>query len=83
MYLFPVILCLIYVVVWGAALLAGGGEGGPVLSVLVVFSPGGLPEWGHLGKLGLGSGCCGPFGCPVCFVRRSVSGSTIVLEGIV
>ena len=38
---------------------------------------------GHLGKLGLGSGCSGHFGCPVGFVRRSVSGNTIVLEGIV
>ena len=47
-----------------------------LLSVLVV-SPGGLPEWGHDCKLGLGSGCSGYFGYPVGFVRRSVSGSTI------
>ena len=51
--------------------------------VPVSVSPGGLPEWGHLSKLGLGSGCSGPFGCPVGFVRRSVSRGTIVLEGIV
>ena len=31
---------------------------------------------GHLSKLGLGSGCSGPFGCPVGFIWRSVSGST-------
>ena len=36
---------------------------------------------GHLSKLGLGAGCSGPFGWPVGFVRRSVSGSTIVLGG--
>ena len=50
---------------------------------MVVVIPGGLPERGHLSKLGLGSGCSGPCGCSVVFVRRSVSGSTIVLEGIV
>ena len=78
--MFPVILCLISVVV-GAGFLTGGGEGGPVLH----FSgfPGGLPEWDHHNKLDLGSGCSGPCGCPVGFVQRSVSGSTIVLEGIV
>ena len=38
---------------------------------------------GGLGKLDLESGCSGQFVCPVGFVRRSVSGSTIVLEGIV
>ena len=38
---------------------------------------------GHLGNLGLGSGCSDPFGYPVGFVRRSVSSSTLVLEGIV
>ena len=39
-------------------------------SILVV-SPG-LPEWGRLSKLGLGSACSGPFRCPVGLVRRSV-----------
>ena len=34
------------------------GRGAP-FSILVIF-PGGLPEWGHLSKLGLGSGCSGP-----------------------
>ena len=57
--------------------LAGGREGVP-LYVLGVFS-----RWRQLSKLGLGSGCSGPFGCPVGFVRLSVCGSTIVLEGIV
>ena len=77
LYLFPVILCFISVVV--------GGQGyGPVVgrgsrSLFYQFSPGGLPEWGHLSKLGLGLGCSGPCGCPV----GSVSGSTFVLEGIV
>ena len=54
-----------------------------LISVALGGGGGGFPEWGHLSKLGLGSGCSGPFGCPVEFVRRSVSGSTIVLEGIV
>ena len=58
----------------GAQFLAGGGEGAPVLQ----FS-----GFLQLNKLGLGLGCSGPCGCSVSFVRRSVSGSTIVLEGIV
>ena len=36
---------------WGGGVPAGGGAGGHALR----FS--GLPEWGHLGNLGLGSGC--------------------------
>ena len=57
--------------------------GGGVFVLCLVVFPGGLPEWGHLSKLGLGSGCSGSFGCPRSFVRRSVFGSTIVLEGVV
>ena len=38
-------------------------EGGVPFSVLVGFFPGGLPEWGHLSNLGLGSGCFGPCRC--------------------
>ena len=38
-----------------------------VLSSVLVGFPDGLPEWGHLSKLGLGSGFSGPFGYPVCF----------------
>ena len=64
----------------GGGVLAGSREGVP-FSFLVV-SPSGLPEWGNLIKLCLGSGCSGPCGCPVGFVRCSVSGSTMVLEGI-
>ena len=37
------------------------GKGGPALRISGFLS-GGLPEWGHLGNLGLGSGCSGPFG---------------------
>ena len=40
----------------GTEFLAGGGEGGPTLCVSGFLS-GGLPEWGHLGNLGLESGC--------------------------
>ena len=69
------------VVVGGQGYWPGIGRGVP-FSVVVVF-PGGLPEWSHLSKLGLGSGCSGLCGCPVVFVLRSVSGNTIVLEGIV
>ena len=65
--------------VGGGGFLAGGREGVP-LSVfsgfLWVTSLSGV-------TLGLGSGCPGPFGCPVGFVLCSVSGSTVVLEGIV
>ena len=59
--------------------MAGGGEGGPALRVSG-FRSGGLPEWGHLVNIGLGSGC---FGSPVGFVRSLFPGSTIVLEEIV
>ena len=48
-----------------------------------MVSSGGLPGWGHLSNSGLGLGSPGPCRCPVGFVRRSVSGSTIVQEGIV
>ena len=58
------------------------GKGGPALHVSGFLS-GGLPEWGHLANLGLGSGCSGPFGSPVGFVRSLFPGSTIVLEEIV
>ena len=71
---FPVILYLISVVV-GAGFLAVGVEGGSHSPLLVVFSGGGgggLPEWGHLSKLGWGLGCSGHFGCLVGFVWRSV-----------
>ena len=55
--------CVSYLLFLGDGFLAGGR--GVPFSVLVVF-PGGLPEWGHLSILGLGSGCSGP--CPVvCF----------------
>ena len=66
---------------WGAGFLAGGGEG-ESRSPCLWFS-GGLPEWGHLAHLGLGSGCSGPFGSLVGFVWRLFPGCTIVLEGIV
>ena len=67
---FGVVLCLMSVVV-GAGFLADGG--GPIFRLYVVFSGGGgLAERGRLSKLGLGSGCSGPFGCPVGFVWRSV-----------
>ena len=58
-----------------------GGGGGYLL-----VSSAGLPEWGLFGNLGLGLGSIGtswPLSMSVGFVRRSVSGSTIVLEGIV
>ena len=68
------------------SVVVGGGVSGRwregSCSVLVFF-PGGLPEWGHFSNLGLGLGCFGPCGCLVVFVHRSVSGSKIVLEGIV
>ena len=61
------------------------GKGGPTLRVAGSgFLSAGQPEWGHLAKLGLGSGCAGPFRSSlVGFVRRLFPGSTKVLEGIV
>ena len=47
------------------------------------FSPGGLPEWGHLSNLGLGVGFFWSFRMSEGIFRRSVFGSTIVLEGMV
>ena len=52
---------------------AGGGEGGGGALRFSGFLSGGLPEWGHLSNLGMGSGCSGPFGYLVGFVRRFVS----------
>ena len=48
------------------------GKRGPALCCSGFISDG-LPEWGHLGNLGLWSDCSSPFGSPVGFVRRSVS----------
>ena len=56
-----VILCFIPLFLGGG----GGGVsgrwwGGEPRSPVKWFSPGGLPEWGHHSKLGLGLGCSGP-----------------------
>ena len=47
------------------------GKWGPALP-LSGFLLGGLPEWGHLGNLGLGSACSGPFGSPVGLSSASI-----------
>ena len=60
----------------GVGLPIGGGEEGPAFSY-----SGFLRVVSLSGNLGLGSGCSGLHGYPVDFVRCSVSGSTIVLDG--
>ena len=66
----------------GVGFPAGSGEGGPALR-FSGFLSGGLPEWGYLDNLGLGSGCSSPFKSPVGLSGALFPGSTIVLEGIV
>ena len=71
--------CTFFMSIRMSYLLLGGrgfqpvvGKGGSALRFTGVVS-GGLPEWGHLGNLGLGLGCSGPFGSPMGFVRCFVS----------
>ena len=66
-----IILYVIHVC-WGRGYRPVVGKGGPALC-FSGFLSGGLPEWGHPVNLGLGSGCSGPFGSPVGFVRRFIS----------
>ena len=68
------ILCFVSVVLGRGVFWPVVGWG--ALSQVFTGFLGGLPEWGRFGNLGLG------LGSPGC-VQRSVSGSTMVLEGIV